>query len=255
MWYDRQLLLHGEKRNAVLELPEVHRYGIDSYGDADYVSIYGLQPAQWYARGIRLLGRTAVECTRDALGSAIAQDVAAVAANSAQAIVVDPFAGSGNTLYWLLRNLPGAQGLGFELDSGVFQLTRKNLSLLALPIEVLNLDYVAGFSKVRAVPGGLLVVFIAPPWGHGLDLVRGLDLRRTEPPVTRIVDHLRHEFAQCRLLCAIQTHETIEPESLAELQARFEWSVLQIYDLNAPGQNHGIVLGTSGWKPAAKTSA
>jgi hypothetical protein len=202
-----------------------------------------------------LLGRTAVECTRDALGSAIAQDVAAVAANSAQAIVVDPFAGSGNTLYWLLRNLPGAQGLGFELDSGVFQLTRKNLSLLALPIEVLNLDYVAGFSKVRAVPGGLLVVFIAPPWGHGLDLVRGLDLRRTEPPVTRIVDHLRHEFAQCRLLCAIQTHETIEPESLAELQARFEWSVLQIYDLNAPGQNHGIVLGTSGWKPAAKTSA
>ena len=255
MRYDRQLLLHGEKRNAVLELAEIRSYGLDSYGDADYVSIYGLQPARWYARGIRLLGRTAVECTRDALGSAIAQDVAAVAANSAQAIVVDPFAGSGNTLYWLLRNLPGAQGLGFELDSAVFQLTRKNLSLLALPIEVLNLDYVAGFSKVRAVPDGLLVVFIAPPWGHGLDLVRGLDLRRTEPPVTRIVDYLRHEFAQCRLLCAIQTYETIEPQSLAELQARFEWSALQIYDLNAPGQNHGIVLGTSGWKPAAKTTA
>jgi hypothetical protein len=249
MLYDRELLLHGEKRNAVLELPEIHRYGIDSYGDADYVSIYGLQPAQWYARGIRLLGRTAVECTRDVLGSAIAQDVAAVAANSAQAIVVDPFAGSGNTLYWLLRNLPGAQGLGFELDAGVFQLTRKNLSLLALPIEVLNLDYVAGFSKIRAAPGGLLVVFIAPPWGHALDPVRGLDLRRTEPPVTRIVDHLRQDFAQCRLLCAIQSYETIEPESLAELQARFEWSALRIYDLNAPGQNHGIVLGASGWKP------
>ena len=106
-----------------------------------------------------------------------------------------------------------------------------------------------------AAPGGLLVVFIAPPLGHGLDLVRGLDLRRTEPPVPRIVDHLRYEFAQCRLLCAIQTYETIEPESLAELQARFDWSVLQIYDLNAPGQNHGIVLGTSGWKPAAKTTA
>src|SRR5215469_15124015 len=132
MPYGRELLLHGEKRNAVLDLAEIQRFGIDSYGDADYVSLYGLQPAQWYSRGIRLLGRTAVECTRDPLGSAIAQDVAAVAANSAQAIVVDPLAGSGNTLYWLLRNLPGAQGLGFELDSGVFQLTRKNLSLLAL---------------------------------------------------------------------------------------------------------------------------
>jgi hypothetical protein len=249
MLYDRELLLHGEKRNAVLDLSEIHRYGIDSYGDSDYVSIYGLPPAQWYARGIRLLGRTAVECTRDALGGAIGQDVAAIAANSVQATVVDPFAGSGNTLYWLLRNLPGARGLGFELDSGVFHLTRKNLSLLALPIEVLNVDYIAGFSQVRAAPGSLLVVFIAPPWGHAFDLIRGLDLRRTEPPVTRIVDHLRRDFAQCRLLCAIQIHETVEPESLAELQACFEWHALRMYDLNASGKNHGIVLGTSGWKP------
>jgi len=120
---------------------------------------------------------------------------------------------------------------------------------LALPIEVLNLNYVVGFSQVRAAPGHLLVVFIAPPWGHALDPVRGLDLRRTEPPVTQIVDHLRHDFAQCQLLCAIQTYETTEPESLAELQDRFEWSVLRIYNLNAPGQNHGILLGTSGWKP------
>ena len=249
MSYRRELLLHGEKRNAVLDLPEIRRYGIDTYGDANYVSIYGLQPAQWYARGIRLLGRTAVECTRDALGSAVGQDVAAIALDSAHGIVVDPFAGSGNTLYWLLRNLPGAQGLGFELDPGVFQLTRKNLSLLDLPIQILNVDYILGFSQIRIAPGSLLVVFIAPPWGHALDPVRGLDLRRTEPPVTRIVDHLRRDFAQCRLLCAIQIYETIEPKSLAELQADFEWDALRMYNLNAPGQNHGILLGTSGWRP------
>jgi hypothetical protein len=41
MLYGRELLLHGEKRNAVLDLPEIHRFGIDSYGDANYVSIYG----------------------------------------------------------------------------------------------------------------------------------------------------------------------------------------------------------------------
>jgi len=249
MLYDRELLLHGDKRNAVLELPEIYRYGIDSYGDADYVSIYGLRPEQWYARGIRLLGRTAVECTRDAVGSAIGQDVAALASDGAQALVVDPFAGSGNTLYWLLRKLPGARGLGFELDSGVFHLTRNNLYLLALPIEVLNLDYVAGFSQVRAAAGSLLVVFIAPPWGHALDRVRGLDLRRTQPPVTRIVDYVQRDFAQCRLLFAIQTYEIIEPESLVELQSRFEWSALRTYNLNAPGQNHGVVVGTSGWTP------
>ena len=46
-FYDRQLLLLGRKRNAVLELWEIERYGSDSYGDADYVSIYGLPPATW----------------------------------------------------------------------------------------------------------------------------------------------------------------------------------------------------------------
>jgi hypothetical protein len=254
MRYDRELLLHGDKRNAVLDLSEIKRYGIDSYGDADYLSIHGLPPEQWYARGIRLLGRTAVECTRDAVGSAIGQDVAALVPNGAQTLLLDPFAGSGNTLYWLLRKLPGARALGFELDSGVFHLTRDNLSRLALPIEVLNLDYVAGFSQVRATPEELVIVFIAPPWGHALDPVRGLDLRRTQPPVKRIVDDLQRDFGQCRLFCAIQTYETIEPQSLVELQGRFEWSVLRIYDLNVRGQNHGVVLGTSGWTPTRAQS-
>src|SRR5262249_33890062 len=104
-------------------------------------------------------------------------------------------------------------------------------------------------SRVLAAPGSLLVVFIAPPWGRALDPVRGLDLRRTEPAVTGIVDDLRRDFSQCRLLCAIQIHEAIESESLADLQARFEGHQLRMYSLNAPGQNHGIMLGTSGWEP------
>jgi len=143
MPYDRQLLLAGSKRNEILELWEVQRYGSDSYGDADYVSIYGMPPPEWYSRGVRLLGRTAVECTRDDLGSAIGLDTAAVAAqasNVAATLVIDPFVGSGNTLYWLLHHLPRASGLGFELDPTVFQLTRQNLALLSLPIDVRNVD-------------------------------------------------------------------------------------------------------------------
>jgi len=55
--YDRALLLHG--CNEVLSLAEIEQYGADSFGDADYVSIYGMRPREWYSRGIRLLGRTA----------------------------------------------------------------------------------------------------------------------------------------------------------------------------------------------------
>ena len=48
MSYDRELLLYGEKRNAVLGLREVQRYGTDSYDDPDYVCVYGMRPAQWH---------------------------------------------------------------------------------------------------------------------------------------------------------------------------------------------------------------
>ena len=97
--YDRQLLLLGPKRNSVLELWEIHRYGIDSYGDPDYVSIYGLRPDDWYAKGIRLLGLTAVECTRDDLAHEIGEDIAVIArkVSGLEPLVIDPFAGSGMT--------------------------------------------------------------------------------------------------------------------------------------------------------------
>jgi hypothetical protein len=49
--YDRQLLLSGAKRNAVLDLHEVKRYGLDSYANADYVTIYGLRPEDWLCQG------------------------------------------------------------------------------------------------------------------------------------------------------------------------------------------------------------
>ena len=252
MPYDRQLLLAGAKRNAVLDLSEVQRYGIDCYGNADYVSIYGMQPSKWHSKGIRLLGRTAVECTRDDLGDAIARDVASVAASAPQTcapLVVDLFAGSGNTLYWLLRHLPDTRGLGFELDAGVFELTRQNLAVLALDIDILNTDYVSGLASVGAADDQLLVMFIAPPWGSALDKESGLDLRRTEPPISDIVELLLQMFPHNPLLLAIQVYETVDPFSLTELQLRMDWSALRIYRLNAPGQNHGVLLGTKRWRP------
>jgi len=78
--YDRASLLYGSKRNEVLNLVEIEQYGLDSFADTDYVSIYGTPPREWYRRGIRVLGRTAVECTRDELGDRIGLDVASITA-------------------------------------------------------------------------------------------------------------------------------------------------------------------------------
>ena len=80
--YDRALLLHGSKRNEVLTLEEVRQYGIDSFSDQNYVRIYGMAPTAWYGQGIRLLGRTAVECTRDALGNRIGKNIGSIVGSS-----------------------------------------------------------------------------------------------------------------------------------------------------------------------------
>ena len=126
--YDRWFLL-GEKRNELLTLRKVQQYGRDTFGDPDHVSIYGLKPHQWYTRGVRILGRTAVECTPDRLAGLIGRDVAAVAraAPGASPMVVDLFAGSGNTLDWIKRHTGARRAIGFELDDVVFELARGRL--------------------------------------------------------------------------------------------------------------------------------
>src|SRR5215470_17142992 len=187
--YDRWFLL-GEKRNEPLALWEVQQYGRDSFGDPDHVSIYGLKPHEWYARGVRILGRTAVECTPDRLADLIGRDVAAVAraAPAASPMIVDLFAGSGNTLSWITRHTGARRAIGFELDDVVFELASKNLRIAGLGIDLRHDSYARGLAALGQPGEDLLVVFVAPPWGHALSEGSGLDLRRTQPPVTEVIN-------------------------------------------------------------------
>jgi hypothetical protein len=141
--YDRWFLLGEEKRNQVMALWKVRKYGIDRFGDPEYVSVYGMPPAEWYGRGVRLLARTAVEAVRDALGQRIGRDVGRVvrcAPATTRVAVIDPFAGSCNGLYWIVRHVPGARGIGYEADPTIYELTRRTLGLLDRPIELLRGD-------------------------------------------------------------------------------------------------------------------
>lgn len=249
--FDRALLLHGAKRNEVLTLEDVRRYGTDSFGDADYVRIYGMTPGEWYRRGIRLLGRTAVECTRDALADRIGRDIGAVAATMPGATrrVIDPFAGSCNTLYWILKHVPGSSGIAFELDPQVFALSRKNTAHLDRPIELVEGNYRSLLASRRFPEDCGMIFFVAPPWGTALDEIRGLDLRRTTPPITEIVGEIVAQFPRHKLLFATQVYEKVDPASLTEVQRVLDWTRLSVYDINSAGRNHGILLGTKGFRP------
>src|SRR5262245_2951529 len=239
--YDRRLLL-GDKRNELLDLWEVQQYGRDSFGDPDYVSIYGLRPDEWHARGVRILGRTAVECTRDLLASLIGRDTAtaAQAAATPAPMVVDLFAGSCNTLHWIERHTGARRAVGFELDDTVFELTRTNLSIMGLGVDLRHDSYERGLRALGEPGADLVIVFVAPPWGRALSETTGLDLRRTLPPVSEVIDVTTGILGNHKLLFAVQVHETVEPGSVAELTADLPWSAMKIYDVNPPGQNHGL---------------
>jgi hypothetical protein len=249
--HDRTLLLHGSKRNQVLTLAEVRQYGADSFGDPDYIRIYGATPPEWYGRGVRLLGRTAVECTRDELADRIGRDIAEIAARTLPArscVAIDPFAGSCNTLFWISRHLPNAQGLAFELDAQVHSLTESNLALMGAGISLHHGDYQSLLPKLELAPEACIVAFIAPPWGKALDESKGLDLRGTIPPVTEIIQFFDRTFPARRMLFAVQVYEKVDPASLSEVQALVDWSELRVYAFNVAGKNHGLLLATKGWR-------
>jgi hypothetical protein len=252
--HDRTLLLHGSKRSEVLTLAEVRQYGAESFGDPDYIRIYGAAPPEWYGRGVRLLGRTAVECTRDELADRIGRDIAEIAARTLlplSCVAIDPFAGSCNTLFWILRHLPNAQGLAFELDALVHGLTQSNLALMGAGIGLHHGDYQSLLPKLDLAPATCIVAFIAPPWGKALDEAKGLDLRGTIPPITEIIQFFDCTFPMHKMLFAVQVYEKVDPTSHSEVQDLVDWSELRVYGFNVAGRNHGLLLATKGWRPQA----
>jgi hypothetical protein len=47
----------------------------------------------------------------------------------------------------------------------------------------------------------------------------------------------------------VQVHESALRASIVEVSSQCSWSTLKIYDINARGENHGILLGGLGWSP------
>jgi len=248
--YDRDFLLSPAKRNQLVELWEVEKYGRDCFNDPDHVHLYGLSPKAWHERGVRILARTCLEAVKDPLGKKIARDIAEVvlpALGSRAVGIVDPFAGSCNALYAILQQLPGAKGIGFEVEPAVFDLTTQNIAHLGAPIELVNGNY-KDLVRSRRHPGDhLIVVFLAPPWADALRPDTGLHLDRTKPPILEIVHDFEQVYGAQPVLYVTEVHEVNEPKALKAVEAAFDWSDLRIYDVNAPGLQHGILLGTRRW--------
>lgn len=248
--YDRDFLLSPGKRNQVIELWEVEQFGRDSFGDPDAVALYGMRPADWHARGVRILARTALEAVRDPLGNLIGAAIAEVAATAPPGTafgVVDGFAGSCNGLSSILRHLPGAEGIGFEVEPAIFEMSTHNIASLGAPIRLVHGDFRALLGTHRFGPDRRIVAFLAPPWGDALSREAGLDLGRTKPPIADIITAFEAVYGSQPVLYVVELHEHLVPEPLAALRAALDGTQLRIFDLAGPTGRHGVLLGTRRW--------
>jgi len=198
--------LLGPKRNQTLTLDEVRDAGLVFFNDPEGLAYYGMPPSDWYARGIRILGRTSIEATPDITAAPIARTVAKTVGPPAG--VVDLFAGSGNLMLHIARAL-GAPALGMEVDENVHAHTEANFARLGLEgVEVRHADWESFFDAPVDVPTSVYVV--SPPWGEGFSFAEGLDLTRTSPPVPHILDTIAARDTAPACYAVIQ-HTPVEP--------------------------------------------
>ncbi|MFB9593683.1 hypothetical protein [Streptomyces racemochromogenes] len=136
------------------------------------------------AVGIRLLGRTVIECCVDDYAVAVADALADIHAtlpdNGTEPLVADLFCGSGNFSHHLGTRL-GIPVHATELDVDVHDATRHNLSRITTTTR-LHLGGYADLLGKHPARGPRDTYFVEPPWGPAFTPA-GLDLTRTSPPV------------------------------------------------------------------------
>ncbi|MGZ5920774.1 MAG: hypothetical protein ACXWLJ_05930 [Rhizomicrobium sp.] len=222
----RQNLLTPPLNAKKLTLREVRHAGWALAGNPNDLSIYGMRPLLWYPLGIRILGRTAVELTRDLHAFFVATQVAKTLAQKGFRIsdVIDPFAGSGNLLFHMLRATKARRGIGFDLGD-VSDLTQRNFARLRwtgrLGLTDVALHKQDWSHSADHLQGRPTVVLISPPWGQALT-PEGLDLRRTAPPVLTVLEKLRASTRGTPTFAVVQTFPRMAEESVTEITRRYE---------------------------------
>ncbi|MER5866195.1 hypothetical protein [Kitasatospora sp. NPDC002040] len=207
--------LLGPLRTTVLTGRQLCEAGRLIYGSPEGLSLYGIPAPEMEARGIQLLGRTAIECSIDSYSAAVADavaDLCTVSPEDCGAMVVDLFCGSGNVGFHLGRRLD-LPVYASELDLVVHDTTRNNLGLIGSTVELHLLDYRDLLGKLPARSDHDTYV-VEPPWGSAFTAA-GLDLIRTSPPVPEILDDIRRSRDGRPCLVAIKTNDRIAHDSLA----------------------------------------
>jgi hypothetical protein len=212
-YFDYRDRLLGPQRFHPLTTPELCQTGRIVYGTPERFSLYGIPAPRMEAAGLRVLGRTAIECVIDAYAIQVAAAIAQLCdTQDPAAVIIDLFCGSGNFGFQLQRGLRRT-AYASELDVNVYSATRNNFDRVAAQIDLQLSDYRA---LLYQVPGRRPddIYIVEPPWGPALT-EDGLDVDDTSPPVPEIIDDICRSRQGRSCLIVIKTNDRIANNSLA----------------------------------------
>jgi predicted RNA methylase len=222
----RRRLLEQSMASRRLSLSEIRGAGWALANDPNDLRIFGMSPLVWFPLGFRILGRTAVELTRDLHAGFLARSVAETLAGQGLHIadVIDPFLGSGNLFFHVLRAVGASRGIGLDVNADVLALTARNLSRLRLFGRLKAKELFFHRQDCAHAPGYLqdrsTLLIIDPPWGEAFD-ARGLDLGKTMPPVSDILDTMRRAMKTAPAFALVKTHPMMVAQSVDALTGAY----------------------------------
>lgn len=239
----REALL-GPKSDEQLTVGELKDVGRIIFGAEDRFRLYGLDPEGLEKAGCDIVGRTAMECKVDAqcapVAAATRDAVLGIKGCADTSIVVcDPFAGSGNMLYHVAKELKADPAFGFELTPSVADCTLSNIKKMSLEVDVTARSFMDSAAVVPPTAGAIVVVIVDPPWGGGFEFGRGLVLDKTDPTVPAVLARATAVFAEAsQVIFVIATPDDVDEESVQR--------VLQNQDLLVRGAGTELPAGVNG---------
>lgn len=207
-----------------------------------------MPPKEFYNKGIRILGRSAIECAIDAHSVQMAKSIKQMKDTffpHEEAIFLDLFAGSGNSLYHAAQSLNSPISIGIEINKGIFQLTKINHKIMGSDCQIHqggSLEVIRTFKFPVSTP---IIVFLAPPWGKGFSFDTGLDLLKTNPPTDEIIKIVKETFSQYRLIFVTQIYEKLVRSSLNKITDQFSYFSKETIPAISQGLNIGLLICTN----------
>jgi hypothetical protein len=126
-------------QNRVLSLDEILLVSRSYYGDEGLLSLFGKKPKSFYNMGIRILGRSAIECSIDAHSIGMAKSIKKLKRAlfpHEEAVILDLFLGSGNLLYHTAKALGFPTAIGIENNREIYSHTKNNLKIMGDKCQV-----------------------------------------------------------------------------------------------------------------------